>query len=186
MTKRDTVMPEDSKVLSHIDSGKHLEALETLLVGYQMAILRYCTAMLGSAEDAEDVAQEVFIAAYRAMPQFRGNAAISTWLFHIARHKCHQMLRNQSRRQRLTTQEQRMIESHTHGSSSSPEEQKREEALRLLPEILQKFPATEREILLLRFQQSLTYAEIAHILRMSERTVARRWRRVLSTRLKVF
>ena len=59
-------------------------------MGYQHAIVGYCSHMLGGAapEEVEEVAQEVFLAAYRALPRFQQQASVRTWLFTIAHNRC--------------------------------------------------------------------------------------------------
>lgn len=62
---------------------------------YQPRILRYLTRMVGD-EEAEDLAQEVFLKASLALPGFRGDASLSTWLYRIATHCAYDRLRNPS------------------------------------------------------------------------------------------
>src|SRR5512145_2358706 len=59
-------------------------AFEMLVVKYQRRIERLISRMLRDADLVHDVAQETFIRAYRALPQFRGESAFYTWLYRIA------------------------------------------------------------------------------------------------------
>lgn len=65
-----------------------LAAFEQLVARYQNKIIGYSARMLGDATEAEDVAQETFIKAYRSLATFRGESAFSTWLYRIATNLC--------------------------------------------------------------------------------------------------
>jgi RNA polymerase sigma-70 factor (ECF subfamily) len=65
-----------------------LAALEALLALHKRALHALCYGILGQAEDAEDAVQETFLRALRALPGFRGDAALRTWLSRIAVNVC--------------------------------------------------------------------------------------------------
>ena len=60
------------------------DAFEALVLRYQGKIVNYASAMTRNASDAEDVAQETFVRAYRSLHQFRGDSSFKTWLYRIA------------------------------------------------------------------------------------------------------
>ena len=91
----------DDQVQRLIAQGDYRAALEALVRGYQHLIVRHCTAMLGDAAHGEEVAQEVFLGAYAALPRFRREASVRTWLLAIARKQCLKALRDRRRRQPL-------------------------------------------------------------------------------------
>ena len=64
------------------------EAFDMLVQRYQRDVYRLCYRYLNNHEDADDVAQEVFLRAYRAIGRFRGDSAFSTWLYRIAVNAC--------------------------------------------------------------------------------------------------
>jgi RNA polymerase sigma-70 factor (ECF subfamily) len=59
-------------------------AFDLLVIKYQRKIMRLLSRMIAEPAEIEDVAQEAFIKAYRALPQFRGDSAFYTWLYRIA------------------------------------------------------------------------------------------------------
>ena len=63
-------------------------ALEQLLVPYERPLYALCRGILGHADDAEDAVQETFLRALRALPAFRGDAAVRSWLYRIAVNVC--------------------------------------------------------------------------------------------------
>jgi DNA-directed RNA polymerase specialized sigma24 family protein len=68
----------DDQVRRLMAQGHYRAALEAVVRGYQHLIVRHCTAMLGDAAHGEEMAQEVFLGAYAAMPRFRQEASIRT------------------------------------------------------------------------------------------------------------
>jgi RNA polymerase sigma factor (sigma-70 family) len=64
-------------------------AFEMLVHSYHRAVIGFCVNMLGQwASQAEDLAQEVFLALWKTLPQFRQEASLRTWVFTIARYQC--------------------------------------------------------------------------------------------------
>jgi len=79
MTERDV----DAELVARVQRGDK-RAFDLLVLKYQRKILRMLARMVHDPGDLEDVAQEAFIKAYRALPQFRGESAFYTWLYRIA------------------------------------------------------------------------------------------------------
>jgi RNA polymerase sigma-70 factor (ECF subfamily) len=78
---------EDRRLVDRAKAGD-VEAFETLVRRYQRWVFTLALRMLGDRLDAEDMAQEVFLKAYRGLAGFRGGARFSTWLYAIASHHC--------------------------------------------------------------------------------------------------
>ncbi|MCQ9616884.1 RNA polymerase sigma factor RpoE [Paenalcaligenes niemegkensis] len=79
MTERDV----DAELVARVQQGDK-RAFDLLVLKYQRRIMRLLSRMVRDAGEVEDVAQETFIKAYRALPQFRGDSAFYTWLYRIA------------------------------------------------------------------------------------------------------
>ena len=79
MSERDV----DAELVARVQQGDK-RAFDLLVLKYQRKIMRLLSRMLRDPGDVEDVAQEAFIKAYRALPQFRGDSAFYTWLYRIA------------------------------------------------------------------------------------------------------
>ena len=82
----------DAKLIAMVRSGNP-GAFETIVDRYQGRLLGFCRQMLGSTEDAEDVLQEVFVNAYRAMLADEREINLRPWLYRIARNRCLNHLR---------------------------------------------------------------------------------------------
>src|SRR5690554_1343384 len=79
MNQRDV----DAALVARVQRGDK-RAFDLLVLKYQRKIMRLLSRMIRDPAEIEDVTQEAFIKAYRALPQFRGESAFYTWLYHIA------------------------------------------------------------------------------------------------------
>ena len=131
-------------------------AFEALVDRYNVRLLAFCRGMLSSAEDAEDVLQEVFVAAHKAI--LGDNRAINArpWLYRIARNRC----LNHLRKPVPEGQDSMDVHPHENGASVAEKVQKRAEFRALILDV-QGLPETQRSALLLREIDALTYEEIA-------------------------
>jgi len=73
----------DADLVARVQRGEK-RAFDLLVLKYQRKIIRLLSRMIRDPAELEDVAQEAFIKAYRALPQFRGDSAFYTWLYRIA------------------------------------------------------------------------------------------------------
>ena len=93
MTERDV----DAELVARVQAGDK-QAFDLLVLKYQRKIMRLLSRMIRDQAEVEDVAQEAFIKAYRALPQFRGDSAFYTWLYRIAINTARNWLASNSRR----------------------------------------------------------------------------------------
>ncbi|MEM7467857.1 MAG: sigma-70 family RNA polymerase sigma factor, partial [Pseudomonadota bacterium] len=73
----------DSELVKQVQSGSK-KAFDLLVLKYQHRIIKLVMRYVRERSDAEDVAQEAFLKAYRALPNFRGDSAFYTWMYRIA------------------------------------------------------------------------------------------------------
>ncbi len=93
MSERDV----DAELVARVQRGDK-KAFDLLVLKYQRKILRLLARMIRDTSEIEDVAQEAFIKAYRALPQFRGESAFYTWLYRIAINTARNWLASSGRR----------------------------------------------------------------------------------------
>jgi len=141
------------------------EAFRELLARYRQPALALAFQMLGSAEDAEDVAQEAFVRVFQSLKGFRGQASFSTWLYRIVANLCLGRLR--SRRPCLA------LETCREPCGAADSEHQITEAL-LARQVLARLSPELRAVLLLREQGALSYREIGEALRLPLGTVRSR------------
>jgi RNA polymerase sigma factor (sigma-70 family) len=145
----------DAKLIAMARSGNP-GAFETIVDRYQGRLLGFCRQMLGSTEDAEDVLQEVFVNAYRAMLRDEREINLRPWLYRIARNRC----LNHLRKPTADAQESMDMVPAVEASSTAERVHNREEFRQLLTDV-KKLPETQRSALLLREMDALSYEEIA-------------------------
>jgi RNA polymerase sigma factor (sigma-70 family) len=78
-----------------------VKAFEYLVNNNQVRIYNACLGVLRSAEDAEDVSQEVFVEVYRSIAGFKGESKLTTWMYRIAMTKSLDYLRGKKRKKRF-------------------------------------------------------------------------------------
>src|SRR4051794_9033049 len=131
-------------------------AFEALVQRYESRLLAFCRHMLGSREDAEDVLQEVFAAAFNAMLADERPLNVRPWLYRIARNRS----LNHLRRTQAMGVDSMDVHLAEHGTTTADKVHKREE-FRQLMEDVQGLPETQRTALLLREIDALSYEQIA-------------------------
>ncbi len=137
-------------------------ALEELIRLYEKKVYTLCCRMCGSAEDAEEAAQDTFLALWRGIERFRQESSLSTWIYRLASNACIDLLRRGKRSVTGTSLDDE--ESFVSAADPSPQPQQEAEARELyrqLREGLLALPEDYRSILLLREAEGLSYAEIS-------------------------
>jgi RNA polymerase sigma factor (sigma-70 family) len=145
----------DGRLIAMCRSGNS-GAFETIVDRYQGRLLGFCRQMLGSTEDAEDVLQEVFVNAYRAMLADEREINLRPWLYRIARNRC----LNHLRKPTADSQESMDMVPMVEAGSTAEKVHNREEFRQLLTDV-SKLPETQRSALLLREMDAMSYEEIA-------------------------
>ncbi len=148
-------LQSDERLIALIRRGNH-GAFEALVARYQSRLLAFCRHMLSSREDAEDVLQEVFAAAFNAMLADDREINVRPWLYRIARNRS----LNHLRRTQAVGMDSMDIHLSEGGLTTADKVHKREE-FRLLIADVQDLPETQRTALLLREIDALSYDQIA-------------------------
>ena len=87
----------DAQLLARVVDGDH-DAFNEIMGAHENRVFSVCLRILGDREQALDVTQETFLTAFRKAHQFKGNAAVGTWIYRIAVNSCYDQLRKQKRR----------------------------------------------------------------------------------------
>jgi len=145
----------DAKLIA-MARGGNAGAFETIVDRYQSRLLGFCRQMLGSTEDAEDVLQEVFVNAYRAMLADEREINLRPWLYRIARNRS----LNHLRKPTADAQEAKAMVPMVEAATAAEKVSNREEFRQLLNDV-GKLPETQRSALLLREMDAMSYEEIA-------------------------
>jgi RNA polymerase sigma-70 factor (ECF subfamily) len=146
-------------------------AYASLVRRYQDRVHRFILRMVGSREEAMDLTQDTFIKAWQALPAWRPEARFHTWLFRIASNTAMDALR------RRRTVEWVPLDDQFDTASESPDPQAQHESkqrLKAMDAAIARLPAEQREAILLREVEDLSYAEIAAATGVNEGTVKSR------------
>ncbi len=151
-------LQSDERLVTLVRRGNHA-AFDALVARYQSRLLAFCRHLLRSREDAEDVLQDVFASAFKAMIADERPISVRPWLYRIARNRCLNHLR------RMSAIGVDSIEDHVsdHVPSTSDAVQRREDLWQLVGDI-QQLPESQRSALLLREMEALSYEQIAHVM----------------------
>src|ERR1700691_2491979 len=148
-------LQSDERLIAMTRRGQHA-AFEVLFSRYQSRLLAFCRHMLSSREDAEDVLQEVFTAAFNAVLADERDINVRPWLYRIARNRS----LNHLRRASAIGVDSMDIHFAEHGLSTGDQVLRREGFRQLIGDV-QQLPDTQRTALLLREIDALSYEQIA-------------------------
>ena len=175
MTDRDV----DQQLVERVQRGdKH--AFDLLVAKYQRKLGRLISRFVRDPAEAEDVTQEAFIKAYRALPGFRGDSAFYTWLYRIGINTAKNYLLANKRRAPTSTpfdaeEAEAFDEAGLLREVSTPEnELMSKQVVSVVQATLQELPEDLRSALTLREIEGLSYEEIASVMNCPVGTVRSR------------
>jgi RNA polymerase sigma-70 factor (ECF subfamily) len=153
-----------------------LDAFDALVRRFRGAIIIVAEETLGCRDQAEDVAQEVFLLAFKALPQLQEPTKFSSWLYAIARHRARRVAMQASRvRPTEASVLDRLILSSSSEIGMHPVEEYIHRAERAyVPEVMAMLSPEFRLVLRLRYFEEWSVAEISEFLMLAETTV--KWR----------
>jgi RNA polymerase sigma factor (sigma-70 family) len=149
-------LQSDERLITLTRRGQHA-AFEVLCSRYQTRLLSFCRHMLASREDAEDVLQEVFAAAFNAVLADERDINVRPWLYRIARNRS----LNHLRRASAIGVDSMDVHYAEQGISTGDKVMRRESFRELIADV-HELPETQRTALLLREIDALSYEQIAH------------------------
>lgn len=150
-------------------------AFEVLVRRYRKRIFALALHLTGSASEADDIAQEVFLKAYRALPQFEGRSQFFTWVYRMAVNRALNARRDRARRGEDPLDDPRVELAVAVDARHNPGRaaELRQTYARLL-RALDSLPAEMRTTVILVSLQGMAHGEVAIIQKVSEGTIA--WR----------
>jgi RNA polymerase sigma-70 factor (ECF subfamily) len=157
--------------------GENAEAFGEIVRRWERKIFALCFGMLGCEDDARDAAQEAFIAAYRNLKNFRGEAKVSSWLHRIAVNQCLTIKRRQRTRAEdhfddEDGSEERVFVASPLRSPARITEQA--ERMDLVRQAVGALPADLRQVIVMKEFEEMTFQEISETLELPLSTVKSR------------
>ena len=171
---------EDDRLHELVRQGSYTEALEGLLDRYQNKVFRLAFSYTRDQSRAEELAQDVFVKTWQALPRFDGRASLSTWLYAITRNTCLSALRYDARRRMQPLDEAR---DRAAGVPNADPRAERLDTQRLIDAL----PEAQRRVITLFYLEDRSLLEVGRMLDMPEGTVKshlHRARRALAGAMK--
>lgn len=175
----------DAELVRRFKQGDQ-QAFASIVERYQDRVFTLAFRWLGDRQVAEEVAQDVFLALYKSLDAFRGDAKLSTWIYRVVVNHCKNKRLYRTRRkedrheplegtrahdddaqERQIAADQPDVDAHTYSG----------EAEQLVQQALQKLDEEQRAIIVMRDIQDLSYEEIADLLGLQRGTVKSRLHR---------
>jgi RNA polymerase sigma-70 factor (ECF subfamily) len=161
--------PDDERKWIERSLAGDTDAYAVLVKQYQSMVHALAFRMTGSLEDAEDLAQETFLRAYRQLESFRHEAKFSTWLSQIAVNAGLNWRKRERRRAEVHSRWATDAVAEADAPGGFPDELSRR-----VQSALDRLPAKQRAAIVLTIYEGRTHAEAARLLHCSETTVS--WR----------
>lgn len=174
LTVREAEAGDAPRFLDRLRAGD-APAFEELVMTYQHRVFGVALRMLGNRTEAEDVAQEAFVRAHRALGAFRGDAKLSTWLYAITSRLCLNRLASGERR--MARQGEDALLRLSDAGPRPDAALERRELETALGRAIAELPEDRRIVVVLRDIEGLSYEEIAQVLELELGTVRSRLHR---------
>ena len=175
--KTETTVIDDFSLIKAIQAGDH-QAFESLIRRYQRQVANLIYVTMGSRDDVDDIAQEVFIRVYRSLPRFKFDASFFSWIYRITMNLCIDEIRKRKIRKVLSLDfltEDALEKSRKNKDHMMPSDTVlSDEKTQIVQMALQRLKPEHREILVLREYQDFGYGEIAETLHISLEAVKSR------------
>jgi len=166
------------------------QAFSRIMDLYRERVMRMALHMVGNREDANDLCQETFVRVYRALDTFDSSRAFTPWLYRIAHNVVYDHFRRKKARPALADNdpERPIEETKADRNAANPQDTViSEEVKTRIQAAIQSLPENYRDVVIFRFVDDLSYAEIAETLNLTEANVMMRMsraRRLLRDKLQ--
>lgn len=159
------------ELIQQLRAGDEL-AFKSLVTNYQDMVYNTALGIVQNSEDAEDVAQEVFIQVYRSIDQFKGDARLSTWIYRITTTKALDHIRSRRRKKRfafitsLFGPNDELVHEPVDFQHPGVALDRKEQAA-LLFRMIEQLPENQKVAFTLHKTEDLSYQEIAEVMKLS-------------------
>lgn len=154
----------DAELVKELKNGRQA-AFSELVRRYQERVYWVARRMVGSHDDADDIAQEVFIKVYRSIDSFREESSFYTWVYRIATNTSINFLKRKKLRELIRFDD--LVAPLISVEDQPDEAVEREENTTLIERAIQRLPQKQRQVFIMRYYDELSYEEMAKILKKS-------------------
>jgi RNA polymerase sigma-70 factor (ECF subfamily) len=157
----------DEDIRGQLDAGCFRDAFELLLARYRHKVFRLACSILGDETPAEEMAQDTFLQIWKALPTYRGEAALSTWIYAIARNRCLTHRKRSHARRAASMEEPAVLAAMEAKLAAHPERRGALDPAVLLAQL----PPPYRQALQLFYLEEKSYEEVSAMLGLPIGTV---------------
>jgi RNA polymerase sigma-70 factor (ECF subfamily) len=158
--------------------------IDELFSRYHSRVAIWCYRFTGDRQSASDLAQDVFLRAYRSIASFRGDSKFSTWLFTVTRNHCVNQMKTNSMRREETTEPHDLAQVEDEFRESVLDSLEHEEELKAMRTIMQQtLDETEQRVMVLHFAEEIGLDAITRLLDLNNPSGARAY--VVSAKRKL-
>lgn len=150
--------------------GGDEDAYRHVISSYREPVIRLCRGFTGSHEDAEDLAQDIFLEVFRSINKFRSRSSLSTWIYRIAVNKSLNFIRDRKKAELEEHGSQDDISAGSNDYSADSRLEQKEHA-KALHNAIDRLPESQRAAFILSKYEDLKYSEIADIMKTSKASV---------------
>ncbi|MFZ5989212.1 MAG: RNA polymerase sigma factor [Bacillota bacterium] len=184
-------MNENEKELVEKARSGDVEAFEQLIQACQKKVFNIALRMLGNYDDASELAQEVFLKAYKSIKKFKGDSLFSTWIYKVTTNVCLDEIRKRKNKKVVSLDEdieydgseiKRQIKDESPGPEAAAESN---EIKNVVNESIGVLPDDYKTVIVLRDIQGFSYDEISQIIKCPEGTVKSRINRARQALKKI-
>lgn len=151
------------------------EAFSQLIDRHATAIVNLAYRMVGNRAEAEDLAQETFLSAFKALSTFRADSKFSTWLYRIASNKCKDWLRvKRPGQSQQDVDVEKVLDVHVAEERTPEHLLSQQQVAQELEQAIQRLPPLYREAFVLKHIEGLSYEEMQEILGVNGDTLKMR------------
>ncbi|MGM0622209.1 MAG: RNA polymerase sigma factor [Bacteroidota bacterium] len=162
----------EAEIIKNLQEGDG-KAFRQLVVKYQQLVVNTCFGLVHNTEDAEDIAQDVFIEVFRSVHKFRADSKISTWLYRIAVNRSLNFIRDNKRRKWFRSVDEtnapdgKDVYKISEETGSPDTDMENSQRTALLHEAIDSLPKNQRVAFTLNKYEDLSYKEISEVMQVS-------------------
>ncbi len=163
----------ETEIIENLKQGDE-NAFRQLVEKYQQMVVNTCYGLVHNMEDAEDIAQEVFIEVHRSIHKFRADSRLSTWLYRIAVNRSLNHIRDNKRRKWFQSADdssesaKNQIYNQMANTNDAPEsEMEKNQRAAILHEAIDSLAKNQRVAFTLNKYEDMSYKEIAEVMEIS-------------------
>ena len=167
----------DTEIIEQLKQGDEL-AFKKLVDTHQKLVVNTCYGLVQNREDAEDVAQEVFVEVYRNIDKFRADAKLSTWLYRIAVNRSLNHIRDNKKHKwfqgfedEVAEKSRELLQARTADSDEPEYDFENKQRAIILGEAINSLPKNQKVAFTLSKYEDLSYQEIAEVMDLSVSSV---------------